>query len=146
MVTENKPSKPPEGDGEKGRGLPAISPARRKRLQQAFEAANTQMRQENYDYATDLFVQCVLGDPSNPVYVQSLLGNLKQKYNNNKKGSNLAFLRGAGSRSLVKKSQMQKNWLGVIKNGWDVLKVNPWDAWTLKAMANAYHEIGRAHV
>jgi len=141
MVTENKPSQSSPGDGQKAQALPPISPAKRKRLQQAFEAANTQMRQENYDYATDLFVQCVLGDPSNPVYVQSLLGNLKQKYNNNKKGSNLAFLRGAGSRSLVKKTQMQKNWLGVIKNGWDVLKVNPWNAWTLKAMANAYHEL-----
>jgi tetratricopeptide (TPR) repeat protein len=141
MVTEDKPSQSAPGDGDKAQALLPISPAKRKRLQQAFEAANTQMRQENYDYATHLFLQCVLGDPANPVYVQSLLGNLKQKYNNNKKGSKLAFLRGAKSRSLVKKTQMQKNWLGVIKNGWDALELNPWDSWTLKAMGNAYHEL-----
>ncbi len=136
MVAEQKPS----GDGE-GRQPSPISPAKRKRLQQAFEAANLQMRQENYDYANELFTQCVLGDPANPVYVQSFLGNLKQKYKNNKKGSNLAFIKGAGSQSMVKKSQVQKDWPGVIKHGVDVLKLNPWHVSTLKAMATACEEL-----
>jgi tetratricopeptide (TPR) repeat protein len=142
MSAENKPSQPSPGGGATKTTPPPISPAKRKRLQQAFEAANTQMRQENYDYASDMFTQCVLGDPANPVYVQSFLGNLRQKYNNNKKGDNLAFFKVVGSRGMVKKAQMQKDWLAVLKSGVDVLKSNPWHVGTLKAMAAACQELG----
>ncbi len=118
------------------------SPAKRKRLQQSFEQANNLMRQENYDYANELFTQCVVGDPSNVPYAQSYLANLKLKYNNNKKGSNLAFIQTAGARGMVKKASVQKDWAGVIKHGMDVLKVNPWHVATLKAMATACESLG----
>ncbi len=118
------------------------SPATRKRLQKAFEAGNLQMRQENHDYATELFTQCVACDPGNAVYIQSFLANLKQKYKNNKKGSGLAFLRTAGLRSMVKKAQVQKDWANVVKSGLEVLKSNPWDLGTLKTMAAACEEMG----
>ena len=116
--------------------LPDNSP-KRKRLQQCFAHANTQMAQGNHDYAHEMFTQCVLGAPDNLIYVQSFLGNLKRKYNNNKKGSKLAKLKGAGTRGLIKKSSMQKDWAAVIKGGVEVLKLNPWDVSTLTAMANA---------
>ena len=54
------------------------------------------MSQENYDYAAELLTQCVAGDPANFIYLQAVLINLKKKYNNNKKGSNLAFIQGRG--------------------------------------------------
>jgi len=114
-----------------------LSPGKRKRLQQSFEQANQLMRQENYDYANELFTQCVVGDPANVPYVQSYLANLKLKYNNNKKGSQLAFIQGAGAKGMVKKASMQKDWQGVIKHGVEMLKLNPWHIPTLKAMATA---------
>lgn len=138
MVAEEKST---SGEGENQQGFPPpISDAKRKRLQQCFEHANMQMRQQAYDYATDLFTQCVLGDPANPAYVQGFLSNLKQKYNNNKKGSNLAFLKTAGPKTLTKKCQAQKDWTGVFKNGIEVLKLNPWDVGTLTALAHALTE------
>ena len=114
-----------------------LTPGKRKRLQQCFEQANQLMRQENYDYANELFTQCVVGDPANVPYVQSYLANLKLKYNNNKKGSQLAFIQGAGAKGMVKKASMQKDWNGVIKHGVDMLARNPWHIPTLKAMATA---------
>jgi len=122
--------------------LEELTPGKRKRLQQSFEQANNLMRQENYDYANELFTQCVIGDPSNVPYAQSFLANLKLKYNNNKKGSNLAFIQTAGARGMVKKALMQKDWQAVIKHGLEVLKYNPWHVGTLKAMAAACEGLG----
>ena len=141
MASEgSSPKDVQEKEGEKG--LPPITPAKRKRLQQAFEAANMQMRQGQHDYATELFTQCVLGDPANAAYVQSFLANLKQKYNNNKKGSNLAAFTGLGTRAMVKKASVQKDWMKVLKHGLDALKLNPWHAGTLRHLARACDQLG----
>jgi len=124
------------------------SDAKRKRLQQCFEHANRQMAHEKYDfdYVTDLFTQCVVGDPANCIYAQSLLANLKKKYNNNKRGSNLAFIKGAGPRAMVKKAMLQKDWDAVIRSGVEALKLNPWDSSTLLSMAAAAEEKGYQEV
>src|SRR3990172_8927272 len=120
-----------------------ISPGKRKRLQQSFEQANSLMRQENYDYANELFTQCVVGDPSNVPYAQSYLANLKLKYTkSNKKGSRLFAIQGLGPKGMVKKGSMRKDWAGVVKHGLDVLKLNPWHVSTLKAMAVACENLG----
>ncbi len=120
---------------------PEMSPAKRKRLQQCFEHASRQLAQENHDYATELFTQCVLGDPGNLVYLQNFLGNLQKKYSNNKTGSKLAQFKARGDRSAIKKSKQQQDWEGVIKHGLEVLKVNPWDVAALTAMADACEEM-----
>ena len=133
---------PPEGPQGETAGIPTISPAKRKRLQQCYEHANRQMQQENYDYAAELFTQCVAGDPSNFIYLQSFLSNLKRKYNNNKRGSNLALIQGRGARSAAKKAAGQKDWPGVIKAGLGALRLNPWDVPTLSQMASACGEMG----
>ncbi len=39
--------------------------AKKKRLQQCFSHANTQAAQSNFDYATEMFTQCVVGAPEN---------------------------------------------------------------------------------
>ena len=139
MASKEPPEEPPQDDGA---AKPAISPAKRKRLQQCFEHANLQMSQENHDYATELFTQCVAGDPANFIYLQSFLSNLKKKYNNNKKGSNLSFIQGRSARSAVKKATSQQDWVAVIKAGLEALKLNPWDVNTLTQMANACGAMG----
>jgi tetratricopeptide (TPR) repeat protein len=110
-----------------------------KRLKKCFEHASKQMAQENYnfDYVTELFSQCVLGEPGNQVYVQSFLGNLHKKFGNVKKIGPLAQFKERGARSVLKKALAQSDWQEVIKNGLTVLKVNPWDVPTLTAMAAA---------
>ena len=43
--------------------------AKKKRLQQCFSHANTQAAQGNFDYATEMFTQCVVGAPDNTLYM-----------------------------------------------------------------------------
>jgi len=120
-----------------------ISPAKRKRLQQCFEHAGKQMSQDNYDYATELFAQCVVGDPSNPIYVQNYIGNLQRKYNNNKKGAGMmAQLKVRGARASLKKALQAEHWDEVIRHGLEVLTANPWDVPALRAMATAAEHSG----
>jgi tetratricopeptide (TPR) repeat protein len=78
--------------------------------------------------------------------LQSFLGNLKKKYNNNKKGSNLAFIQGRSARSGAKKATSQQDWPGVIRAGLEALKLNPWDVPTLTLMAEASNRLGNNDV
>ncbi len=120
---------------------PGISPALRRRLQQQFEAGSQKSNRGEYDYATTMFAACVEGDPGNQIYLQSFLGNLYKKYGDNKKGAALAGVKGVGIKGSIKKSEMQKDWLGVIKTGLEALKLNPWDAGALTSMAAACEKL-----
>ena len=120
-------------------GLP---PAVRRRLQAQFEAGSQKSNRGEYDYATTMFAACVEGDPANQIYLQSFLGNLYKKFDNNKKGDRLSSVKGVGIKGSIKKSEMQKDWLGVIKSGLDMLKLNPWDVGALTAMASASEKLG----
>jgi tetratricopeptide (TPR) repeat protein len=129
-------------DSENTTSGDGISSGKRKRLQQCFEHANLQMRQENFDYATVLFTQCILGDASNPLYAQGFIANLKQKYKNNKRGSSMAFFNMMGLRGMIKKASMQKDWQALLKHGVEGLKLNPWDVGMLVKMADACEALG----
>lgn len=121
---------------------PSISPAVRRRLQQQFEAGSQKSNRGEYDYATDMFMSCVVGDPGNQIYLQSYLQNLYKKFDNNKKGDRLASVKGVGIRGSIKKSEMQKDWPGVLKSGLEMLKLNPWDVAALTSMASACEKLG----
>ena len=121
---------PPDEQSDSPAGRQPISPGKRRRLQQSFEHASRNSVQGNFDYATEMFTQCVVGDPGNLIYAQSFLGNLQKKYNNNKKGGKLAGLKGAGSKASIKKAVAKKDWPAVIKSGCDLLALNPWDTST----------------
>jgi tetratricopeptide (TPR) repeat protein len=125
-------------DQSSGRSIPA---AKRRRLQQCFEQANQLMAKGNHDYANELFAQCVIGDPSNMLYLQGFMANLKQKYNNNKKGNNLAFLKLAGLRRSVSKAVKHEDWEGAFKSGTQALAINPWDVATLKHLSEATDQL-----
>ncbi len=140
MPPEDTPA-PPTDQSQPAAREP-LSTAKQKRLQQCFSHASKQMAQENYDYATTLFAQCVEGDPSNLSYVQSFLANLQKKYNNNKTGSKLAQFKERGARSAIKKALSQSKWDDVIKHGLKVLAVNPWDIPTLTSMATSADKAG----
>jgi len=122
-------------------GRQPIPPATRRRLQQCFESATNSARQGSFDYATAMFMACVVGDPGNLVYTEQFLRNLWQKYNNNKKGSKLATVKGMGIKGSIKKASMSKDWRAVIKSGLEMLQLNPWDVPTLTAMATACDEL-----
>jgi tetratricopeptide (TPR) repeat protein len=94
------------------------------------------LRQEkpDRDYAHTMFAECVLHDPANLEYVETMLDNLQRKYNNNKRG---ARLKGFGGRGNFKKSVASQDWPEVFRQGLDLLRTNPWDVPTLRALAQA---------
>lgn len=122
-------------------GRQPIPPATRRRLQQMFEHGSRSAAKSQFDYATEMFAKCVSTDPANLIYAQNFLGNLQKKYNNNKKGSKFAGIKGAGSKGSFKKAVMQKDYKAVINAGLEILQINPWDVSTLLEMANACHEL-----
>lgn len=122
----------------------AISPALRARLQKCFEYGNQKMQIGDYDYATEMFIQCVLGDPTNIIYMQSYIANLRVKYGNNKKGASFGFLKGSGSKGAIKTAEMRKKWDDVLKAGYESLKTNPWDTSTFISMGRAAIELDYA--
>ncbi|HEY4312087.1 MAG TPA: tetratricopeptide repeat protein [Pirellulales bacterium] len=118
-----------------------VSRQMRGRLQACFEHGSKSASKGNYDYATEMFTQCVQGDPGNLLYVQNFLNNLQKKYGNNKKGSKLAGLKGGMVKGSIQKSYMQKDWKAVLNSGLEMLKLNPWDLQSLKQMANACEQL-----
>ena len=122
-------------------GNPYLSAELKSRLQEWYTKGNEMMTKGAHDYATEMFCQCILGDPSNIVYIQAFILNLRKKYNDNKKGNSMAFLKSAGIKSSIKSSSVRKNWDSVIKNGAEMLKINPWDASTFAAMGRACLEM-----
>jgi tetratricopeptide (TPR) repeat protein len=122
-----------------------LSPAVRRRLEQQYERGKQNTQTGNFEYATELLTQCVVGDPGNQTYTEAFLTNLHRKYSSSKKGGLLSSIRTAGSTAGSKTSMMnasrKKDWLGLIKTGLEVLKVNPCDTSALLQMAHACAEM-----
>ena len=129
MSTEEKPGRQP------------LSPAVRRRLQACFEHGTKAAGTGQFDYANDLYGQCIVGDPANPLYVKAFLANLSKKYGNNKKGSKLAGIKLVGTKGTMKKLGLQKKWLDVIKTGLEGLALNPWDPGILAEVGRACEEL-----
>jgi tetratricopeptide (TPR) repeat protein len=122
--------------------LPPVSAAVRQRLQSVFEHGKRSAEKSDYEYAHDLFSQCLVEDPANLIYLQSFLGNLAQKYGNNKKGSRFSGLRTKTTRMTLNKAAGKGQWREAFTAACEALKANPWETSTLLDVADAYHEIG----
>ena len=130
-------------EGKKSAPEPLTS-AKRGRLEKIFAHASKKAAAGgNFDYTTELLMQCVLGDPSNPVYVRTYIENLQKKYGNNRKGSSLAQFKERSSRAAQKKAVAAEDWYESIKQGLKVLTVNPWDVPALTSMATAAGKLGQ---
>jgi tetratricopeptide (TPR) repeat protein len=124
------------------RGPAPLTTAVRQRLQKLFEHAQRCRDKNDYDYANQLFSQCVAEDPANLIYLQSFLANLQSKYGDKKKGAKLAGLKIKSHRSRLARSSSRGEWLAAFQAGCAALTLNPWDIPTLLAMAKACDELG----
>ncbi|HYO24296.1 MAG TPA: tetratricopeptide repeat protein [Lacipirellulaceae bacterium] len=124
------------------RGPAPLAAAVRQRLQKTFEHAKRCVEKNDFDYAHQLFTQCVAEDPSNVIYLQAMIGNLHKKYANNKKGAKLAALKIKSHRSALAKAAEKGLWTPAFTAGCAALALNPWDVPTLLAMADACNELG----
>ncbi len=122
--------------------LPLVTAAVRQRLQAVFEHAQRSAEKADYDYAHDLFSQCLIDDPANLIYLQHFLGNLAQKYGNNKKGARFAALKSKTSRMALNKAAGKGQWREAFAAACEALKANPWETTTLLDVADAYQQLG----
>src|SRR5687768_13818752 len=104
IMSAEQPKKPNRAN------LPHVTTAVRQRLQAVFEHAQRCAEKADYDYAHDLFTQCLVEDPANLIYFQRFLSNLAQKYGNNKKGGRFASLKSKGSRMTLNKAAGKGQW------------------------------------
>ena len=118
------------------------TPEQLRRLQQVYEKGIQNIKQRNFDYATEMFNQCVQGDPGNLEYVKAFIDNLQRKYNNNKKGGSFGGFKGMGSRNALKKAISKEDWNAGIKAGLELLQINPWDIDALRKIAKASAGLG----
>ncbi|HEX6961537.1 MAG TPA: hypothetical protein VF175_06695 [Lacipirellula sp.] len=123
------------------RGPAPLPPSVRHRLQKVFEHAQRCVEKGDYDYANQLFTQCVAEDPANVVYLQAFLANLQKKYGNNKRGARLAGLKIKSHRMALSKAVEKGNWEAAFQAGCTALALNPWDVPTLQAMAEACNQL-----
>src|SRR6478672_8609351 len=122
--------------------LPPITAAVRQRLQAVFEHGKRCGEKADYDYAHDLFAQCLVEDPANLIYLQHFLGNLAQKYGNSKKGVRFSALKSKASRMSLNKAAGKGQWKDAFTAACEALKSNPWETTTLLDVADAYQQIG----
>ena len=135
MPNESPAAASTPGNGPVAPTTAQLSPAERSRLSQCFQRGN-QNAATNLDYAIEMFSQCVLGDPGNAVYLQSLLAVLRKKHGA-KKAAGLSGLWPISKAGGLKKLAEKAQWREVIRQGVEVLKGNPSDHLVLLAIADA---------
>ena len=133
--------KPDQQSPESTHHLAPLPAASRQRLQKVFEHGRRCAEKKDFDYANQLFTQCVVEDPSNLIYLQDFFANLHKKYADNKKGAKLAGLKIKCHRSALKKAAGKGNWEAAFGAGCSALALNPWNISTLLAMADACEQL-----
>src|SRR6516162_9609452 len=122
--------------------LPPPSPDQRKISAAQFEKANQVIATGNYDYGIQLLISCCKLDPANIVYRQTLRRTEKTKFNNNLRGSRLAWLSNSTAKARIKAAKRGRNYLKVLEHGEEVLTKNPWDIGAQMDMAEAADALG----
>src|ERR1700739_3721309 len=106
--------------------LPTPSPDHRRVAVGQFERANQVIATGNYDYGIRLLLSCCKLDPANLIYRQALRRTEKTKYNNNLRGSWLAWLTTSATRAKLKTAKQRRDYLKVLELAESVLARNPW--------------------
>ncbi len=133
--------KQPLADHAPAQGLSPLTAASRQRLQKVFEHGQRCAEKKDFDYANQLFSQCVAEDPGSILYLQHFFANLQNKYGDNKKGAKLAGLKIKSHRAALRKAASKGKWEAALQAGCAALALNPWDISSLLAMATAYDEL-----
>jgi tetratricopeptide (TPR) repeat protein len=122
--------------------LPPPSPDQRKISAAQFEKANQVIATGNYDYGIQLLMSCCKLDPANIVYRQTLRRTERTKFNNNLRGSRLAWLSNSTAKARIKAAKRGRTYLKVLEHGEEVLAKNPWDIGAQMDMAEAADALG----
>lgn len=107
-----------------------------------FQKGTEAMAKENWDYAIDMFTDCVKLFPDNLLFRQTLRGVEYRKYGNNKTGAKMGSMRLMPIRGRIKKARMKSDWPTIDQTAEEGLKVNPWDAQLNADMAESCENQG----
>jgi tetratricopeptide (TPR) repeat protein len=127
---------------QKASRLPKPTAEQRRVAAGQFERANQVITTGNYDYGIQLLLNCCQLDPGSFVYRQKLRQTEKTKYNNNLRGSSMAFLTTFTKKMRMRKALGAENYLKVLEYGEQVMARNPWDIGAQLAMAKAFLQLG----
>jgi hypothetical protein len=106
----------------------------RQRLVECYQRGCRLMHVEkNYEYAHTMFAECVLHDPGNLTFVETLLRNLRLIHPRPTRRSIL----GGRTDQTLKQTIARKELSKAFQIGVELLKANPWDTTTLSALAEA---------
>lgn len=122
--------------------LPPITNESREIAVKSFEKANSAITSLQYDYAIRMLLECCRRDPSSLLFRQTLRRTQKAKYNNNLRGSRLAFITTLRLRTRLKKAKHSRDHLSVLDFGEQILAKNPWDIGVQRDMADAADALG----
>jgi tetratricopeptide (TPR) repeat protein len=107
-----------------------------------FERANQVISKGDHDYGIQLLLTCCKIDPANLIYRQTLRQTEKAKYQNNLRGSSMAFLTTWRTKLRVRKARRGEDHLRVLEDAEQVLARNPWDVSVQMAMAESFECLG----
>lgn len=124
--------------------LPTISAEHRRIAAERFDRANQVIGGGNFDYGVQLLLACCKLDPSNLLFRQTLRRTQKAKFDNNLRGSRLAFLTTFRTRAKLKAAKRSRDHLKVLEHGEEILARNPWDLGAQMDMGEAADALGMA--
>lgn len=119
---------------------------KRKMAAECWRRGTDAMQNQNWDYAIQMYQQCVKFEPSNLLFRQTLRGTEEKKYDNNKSGAKMAGMKLMGPRGRIKKGQLKKDWEAVDAAAEEGLAINPWEAQLHADLGHALNEIGHKEV
>lgn len=123
-----------------------MGPDKKKIAAACWKRGSEAMAKEDWNYAIEMFGQCVSLVPDNLMYRQALRGVEYRKYGNNKSGARLAGPKLMGIRSKIGLAKRSKNWEQVDLQAEAGLQINPWDAQLNADVAEACRERGFGEV
>ena len=122
---------------------PPMSDDRKKKLAtDCYRRGTEAMIKQNWDYACQMFRQCVNLVPENLHYMQVLRGATERRYNDNGTGAPMVGMRLMGTKASIKKSRMQSDWSTIIQSCEDGLALNPWDPGLNAELGYAMRQVG----
>jgi tetratricopeptide (TPR) repeat protein len=122
--------------------LPPPSGEHRRIAAERFDRANQVIATGDFDYGIQLLLTCCKLDPANMLFRQTLRRTQKAKFNNNLRGSRLAFFTTARTKARLRTAKRNREYLRVLEHGEEILTRNPWDAGTQMEMAEAADAVG----
>jgi hypothetical protein len=113
----------------------------RARLNKHFRFAAEKDSCQDYHAASNLYADCLRGDPGNYEYLRALMKALHHKYGDVKKLSPLVGFRARPERAMLREANAARRWDDALQHGFEILLVNPWDLQTLTQLANSCNGI-----